>query len=400
MAVEVPSDFLCPISLQIMRDPVTISTGITYDRESIEKWLSSYKNRHVVVPSCPVTKLPLSELDLTPNHTLRRLIQGWCSLNAGDGVEPIPTPKGEVDRGQVVKLVKEAMRCGSSRLECLKRLKAIVVENERNKFYLQEVESMEFLTSVLNNNDESMIEEAIEILSNTNSPTTLLKHLLTQNPNLIQTLISIITITKSSISSAAAIAFLSSLYTISDQTHKTFTQDTLFIHLTRALSDQIATNPSLQILLHLAPHGRNRFKAVKHGAVFHLIQLLFGSSIPRECELAMATLDRLCECAEGRVELLRHGGGVAVVARKILRVSNLTNEKAVRILYNVCKNNVGNFRVFEEMVEVGAVGKLCAVIEVGGSLKIIERVKVILHLIQRAFDGSSKCVIVIPPRFD
>ncbi|KAG7022164.1 E3 ubiquitin-protein ligase PUB22, partial [Cucurbita argyrosperma subsp. argyrosperma] len=363
MAVEVPSDFLCPISLQIMRDPVTISTGITYDRESIEKWLSSYKNRHVVVPSCPVTKLPLSELDLTPNHTLRRLIQGWCSLNAGDGVEPIPTPKGEVDRGQ-------------------------------------EVESMEFLTSVLNNNDESMIEEAIEILSNTNSPTTLLKHLLTQNPNLIQTLISIITITKSSISRAAAIAFLSSLYTISDQTHKTFTQDTLFIHLTRALSDQIATNPSLQILLHLAPHGRNRFKAVKHGAVFHLIQLLFSSSIPRECELAMATLDRLCECAEGRVELLRHGGGVAVVARKILRVSNLTNEKAVRILYNVCKNNVGNFRVFEEMVEVGAVGKLCAVVEVGGSLKMIERVKVILHLIQRAFDGSSKCVIVIPPRFD
>lgn len=114
----------------------------------------------------------------------------------------------------------------------------------------------------------------------------------------------------------------------------------------------------------------------------------------------MATLDRLCECAEGRVELLRHGGGVAVVARKILRVSNLTNEKAVRILYNVCKNNVGNFGVFEEMVVVGAVGKLCAVIEVGGSLKMIERVKVILHLIQRAFDGSTKCVIVVPRRFD
>ncbi|KAJ4967126.1 hypothetical protein NE237_018975 [Protea cynaroides] len=31
--VDVPSYFLCPISLQIMKDPVTVSSGITYDRE-------------------------------------------------------------------------------------------------------------------------------------------------------------------------------------------------------------------------------------------------------------------------------------------------------------------------------------------------------------------------------
>ncbi|KAK3409560.1 hypothetical protein EUGRSUZ_J01666 [Eucalyptus grandis] len=38
--VEIPRYFLCPISLQIMRAPVSIVTGITYERESTEKWLS------------------------------------------------------------------------------------------------------------------------------------------------------------------------------------------------------------------------------------------------------------------------------------------------------------------------------------------------------------------------
>ena len=38
---EVPSHFLCPISLQIMRDPVTLPTGISYDRAAISRWLAA-----------------------------------------------------------------------------------------------------------------------------------------------------------------------------------------------------------------------------------------------------------------------------------------------------------------------------------------------------------------------
>lgn len=263
---------------------------------------------------------------------------------------------------------------------------------------------MVFLTSILfededeDEDEDAMVEEAIEIITDINSPTIILNNVLTQNPQLIDTLISIITSTKSPKSRASTIAFLSSLYTISDQMHKTFTKDILFIQLTRALKDQVATKPALQILLRLAPFGRNRIKAVKHGVVFCVVELLLNSTNGKECELAMAVLDRLCECAEGRAELLQHGGGMAVVGRKILRVSNLGNEKAVRILYNVCKNNVGNCGVAEEMVEVGVVGKLCLMLQVGGNLKTKERIKEILHLLQCVFKGT-KCVVV-PSGFD
>lgn len=61
-----------------MTDPVTATTGITYDRSSIERWLSKCKRG----ATCPVTKQPIPRAsDLTPNHTLRRLIESWSNAN-------------------------------------------------------------------------------------------------------------------------------------------------------------------------------------------------------------------------------------------------------------------------------------------------------------------------------
>ena len=85
-----------------------------------------------------MTKQPLIGTDLTPNHTLRRVIQGWCCVNAEHGAERVRSPKGEGDGGHVVKVIlKEAMRGRSSRLECLNKLEAFLAETERNKIYLQ-----------------------------------------------------------------------------------------------------------------------------------------------------------------------------------------------------------------------------------------------------------------------
>ncbi|KAK9051286.1 hypothetical protein SSX86_027913 [Deinandra increscens subsp. villosa] len=67
------SHHFCPISLQIMKDPVTVATDITYDRDSIQRWQSHGQNN-----TCPVTNQPLpTTVDFTPNHNLCRLIQFW-----------------------------------------------------------------------------------------------------------------------------------------------------------------------------------------------------------------------------------------------------------------------------------------------------------------------------------
>ncbi|KAJ4845382.1 hypothetical protein Tsubulata_037306 [Turnera subulata] len=70
-----PEDFRCPISLELMTDPVTVSTGQTYDRSSIQKWLKAGNT------ICPKTGERLTSTELVPNTTLRKLIQHFCAEN-------------------------------------------------------------------------------------------------------------------------------------------------------------------------------------------------------------------------------------------------------------------------------------------------------------------------------
>lgn len=70
-----PEDFRCPISLELMTDPVTISTGQTYDRASIQKWL---KAGNLL---CPKTGEKLKSAELVPNSALKNLIQQFCLDN-------------------------------------------------------------------------------------------------------------------------------------------------------------------------------------------------------------------------------------------------------------------------------------------------------------------------------
>ncbi|KAL6659484.1 hypothetical protein ACP70R_003524 [Stipagrostis hirtigluma subsp. patula] len=64
-----PDDFRCPISLEVMTDPVILPSGHTFERGSIQRWLDG---GHL---TCPVTNLPLPPSPpLIPNHALRRLI--------------------------------------------------------------------------------------------------------------------------------------------------------------------------------------------------------------------------------------------------------------------------------------------------------------------------------------
>jgi hypothetical protein len=70
-----PEELRCPISLQLMHDPVIISSGQTYERICIEKWFSDGHN------TCPKTQQKLSHLSLTPNYCVKGLIASWCEQN-------------------------------------------------------------------------------------------------------------------------------------------------------------------------------------------------------------------------------------------------------------------------------------------------------------------------------
>jgi len=64
-----PEVYLCPISQELMVDPVSTADGHVYDRHNIQRWFNTGNI------SSPVTGAPLPNAALIPNHPLRQLIE-------------------------------------------------------------------------------------------------------------------------------------------------------------------------------------------------------------------------------------------------------------------------------------------------------------------------------------
>ncbi len=65
-----PDDFRCPITHEIMTDPVVATDGHTYERNAIQDWFRAHN-------TSPYTGAVLDDRRLVPNISLRRFINEW-----------------------------------------------------------------------------------------------------------------------------------------------------------------------------------------------------------------------------------------------------------------------------------------------------------------------------------
>ncbi|XP_065864180.1 E3 ubiquitin-protein ligase PUB23-like [Euphorbia lathyris] len=362
-SLEVPSLFICPISLQIMKDPVTISTGMTFDRESIQKWLFSYK--HI---TCPLTKQPLSDFTLIPNSNLLRLIESW----------KIQTPSEDHQRpckndSVIIILVEEMKKQPHLQMNSLKKIKTLLIGNKTLSISDRDV-LFSSIASLIPKDDSStmIIDETVSLLCLLKPSDETLKIVSENgNGNLIRSLCAIMIkylYTQIRIQSAL---LLNSIFEVVDGVFKEELKPELFETMTEILKDQNSrkgTTAVLKILIQVLPIGRNKEKAIKGGLVPVVIELLAESNNERKCsEMMVVVLEIICRKAEGRAAFLGHPMGVAAVSAMILR--NPVQYKAIDLLLQivrVCKSN----EVAQEFMEVGAVAKLLMVIQGVCDLKI------------------------------
>ncbi|KAG0461529.1 hypothetical protein HPP92_021826 [Vanilla planifolia] len=77
-----PKEYFCPISGRLMYDPVVISSGQTYERMWILKWLEEGHD------TCPKTRKSLTSFSLTPNSCMKDLISNWCRRHGVTVLDP------------------------------------------------------------------------------------------------------------------------------------------------------------------------------------------------------------------------------------------------------------------------------------------------------------------------
>jgi hypothetical protein len=66
----IPEEFFCPVSLEMMRDPVVTTSGHSYERTAIERVLRSREEDPLTRQSCKLS-------DLRPNYSLKTAIDAW-----------------------------------------------------------------------------------------------------------------------------------------------------------------------------------------------------------------------------------------------------------------------------------------------------------------------------------
>ncbi|TVU12932.1 hypothetical protein EJB05_46599, partial [Eragrostis curvula] len=164
----IPDEFRCPISLELMQDPVIVSSGQTYERSCIQKWLDSGHK------TCPKTQQPLSHTSLTPNFVLKSLIAQWCEAN---GIE---LPKNKVnsrdkkaskssdyDHAGLVSLMSR-LRSGNQdeQRAAAGEIRLLAKRNVNNRICIAEAGAIPLLVNLLSSSDPRTQEHAVTALLN------------------------------------------------------------------------------------------------------------------------------------------------------------------------------------------------------------------------------------------
>lgn len=141
--------FFCPLTKKIMEDPVTIESGVTYEREAIDKWLKKHENSEQI--GCPVTGKKLVSRVLSTNMALKTTIEEWKERN-------------EAAR---IKVARAGLSLASSPamvIEALKDVQSICRQRSYNRIQVRNIGMIPLLVKFVEYKDRTARCMALDIL--------------------------------------------------------------------------------------------------------------------------------------------------------------------------------------------------------------------------------------------
>ncbi|XP_002510699.2 U-box domain-containing protein 44 [Ricinus communis] len=184
--------FVCPLTKQVMRDPVTLENGQTFEREAIERWFRECREsgRKLV---CPLTQKELKTAELNPSIALRNTIEEWTARNEAVQLDMarrslnLTSPENEVlqslkyvqyicqksrsnkhvvRNAELIPMIVDVLKSSSRRVRCkaLETLQTVVEEDADNKAILAEGDIVRTVVKFLSHEQSKEREEAVSLL--------------------------------------------------------------------------------------------------------------------------------------------------------------------------------------------------------------------------------------------
>ncbi|XP_048231865.1 U-box domain-containing protein 14 [Ricinus communis] len=380
----IPDDFRCPISLELMKDPVIVSTGQTYERSCIQKWLDAGHK------TCPKTQQTLLHTALTPNYVLKSLISLWCENN---GVQ-LPKQQGasrskrigssvsDCDRGAIISLLEKLLIGNPEQQRAAAgELRLLAKRNADNRVCIAEAGAIPLLVELLSSTDPRTQEHAVTALLN----------------------LSINDSNKGMIVNAGAIPDIVDVLRNGSMEARENAAATLFslsvIDENKVAIGAAGAMPALiDLLREGTPRGKkdaataifnlsiyqgNKARAVKAGIVPSLMQLLKdpGGGMVDE---ALAILAILASHQEGKVAI-GQAKPIPVLVEVIRTGSPRNRENAAAVLWSLCAGDLQQLKLAKEsgaeeaLKELSESGTDRAKRKAGSLLELIQRVEVVVN---------------------
>ncbi|CAM6110375.1 unnamed protein product [Calypogeia fissa] len=402
MSVEtqVPTQFQCPITLEVMKDPVTLPTGQTYERGSIQRWFRTGKK------TCPTTRQELRTAELIPNLTLKNCIRGW-QITAQSKV---PSSL-RLLTNQHVKRMLDNIRAGTDKVETLRLLRTMAKATEKNKKMIVDGGALPVLSSILSSSNSGCkidsdlhldldgsqqssvcIEEALGVMA-----------ALCANEDIKQAVglavglknlstLSLLLRTGSLDAKMSAVMVLECLVMDDAALPEVATVDGLLPGVVGVLREDSpnmapkAMTAGLRALYAICLPRKNRVKVVEAGAVAGLIELLPGAR-RSVVEGAMATLSLLSKCSQGRVALCDHALSIPLIVKVIISQSSIVTEHAVKVLHSMLLLT-GNPLVHCQAMKHGIMRQLLLVIQGESEQETKQQAQEMLKFLRINCDGD------------
>ncbi|OWM62674.1 U-box domain-containing protein 21-like [Punica granatum] len=402
LELVIPNHFLCPISLDLMRDPVTVSSGITYDRESIEKWLQGGNF------TCPVTNQVLKSFDQIPNHALRKMIQDWSVENRQFGIERVPTPRVPVTPFEVSWMLSgltesirslDQDRC----LESVRKISSWGGESDRNRSCIDANGANSVLSaafdafadqSVQRSSALQLLEEILSALS-WMLPLDVEAHSFLGSPASLSRLV---LFSKSGDLSTRrnAVLVLEELSSDPKYARQLGELEGAIEALYKLIEQPICptvTKSSLGIISNLISSSHSsELEFLEIGLLDTVLELLVDSK-GSICERALRVLDELCGSEEGRDKAYDNCLAIPVLVKKLLRGTALTNKYSVSTIWRLVKYEKSDEqgKALVEALQVGAFQKLLLMLQCGCESETKEKATELLKLMN-PYRAGLECI--------
>ncbi|KMT19488.1 hypothetical protein BVRB_1g011130 [Beta vulgaris subsp. vulgaris] len=321
LCVSIPSYFQCPISMEVMKSPVSLNTGVTYDRSSIQAWLDGGNT------TCPATMQSLSSPSFVPNLTLHRLIHLWSISHS---LSP-PSPR--------LHLPSLNLQNPHDLPISLRKIHDRASKSKENRTVL--AKSDEFLSSIVElmvKSDEIEILELISLILNLCGAEKIVK--LIRSFNCLPKFV--VVLRNGSVESKIAVAKILHKIAIDKETTKRSLIETpnlivdLF-NLVKFGSDS-SIEAGLSALIAISTSKSAKTEMVRLGMVRRVAEILCDAERENKMmviERSMEMLEVMATCTEGRTAICEEEDCVAEIVRKLMKVSAKATEHGVTVLWSV-----------------------------------------------------------------